>query len=184
MGVLGSVDSIFTRAMTRSVVLFLLLMIICLRSASAETFVCPCKYVPNNSDAQPVHIYNCRKTCKKWDAYMPRPTTFLACVESCETFFTHFAHLYEVDGNRIKQRCDMRTIKKHIQLPQASLPKNAAIDGCQTAVFAYEKCMQQILGPRPGEEDAPQTRLRGANGHVSKLDQLANWRKEKDDPLL
>ena len=163
----------------------LLFLMLCLcTQAGSGSFVCPCKYVPNNTDSQPVHIFNCRKTCKKWDAYMPRPTTYLACIESCETFFAHFAHLYAQDGVRRKLRCDMSTINRHIKLPQASLPKNAAIDGCQTAVFAFDKCMRQILGPPPGEEDAPKTSLRGANGHASKLDQLANWRKAKDDPLL
>ena len=38
-------------------------------------FVCPCKYTPN-SDQQPVKMRDCRKSCKSWDAYMPRPVTW------------------------------------------------------------------------------------------------------------
>lgn len=143
-------------------------------------FVCPCKYTPN-SDQQPVKMRDCRKSCKSWDAYMPRPVTYQACIESCTTFFSHQAHLYETNGDRRKFRCDLRTINRHIRLPQASLPKNAAIDGCETAVYQFGACMRQILGPPPGEEKIS---LRGADGHASKLDQLANWRKEKPDPLL
>ena len=114
---------------------------------------------------------------------MPRPVTFNACVQSCETIFAHLANRYDEKGQRKSISCGMKSLRKHMTLPQASLPKNAAIDGCRTATYSFGKCMDKLLGPVVISKEEHKVALRGA-ASVNMADHLAKHWKKEEDPLL
>ena len=137
----------------------------------------------------------------------PRPTTRQSCETSCEFFYKLLADdldqksnhdpatdvLDFTDATLINPPCTAKYIKMKLgrQLPQASLPKNAAQAGCREAKFVFTKCLKRYLAKQKKASN-----LRGGSeeestggGHISKLEQLKNWKKMAaagggDDPLL
>ena len=140
--------------------------------------------------------------CKPWDKYFPRPTTKLACESSAAFFYQYLAdavqsHPTEAQLSRILAECTCDShfittkLRGSVTLPQASIPKNAAQGGCGQTLQLFEACMKAFFKQQVVETKS----LRGSQSqssdvsHVSKLEQLRNWKKHKrenspNDPLL
>jgi hypothetical protein len=86
--------------------------------------------------------------------------------------------------------CSVQYIQQHIprMLPQASIPKNAAVGGCKEASYMFAKCIKVHLTHMKERDDGKPSALRGSvsgegveqddvPGHASKLSQLKNWKK-------
>ena len=156
---------------------------------------CPCRYKSQTAEEKTAHpkLISCKILCKPWNKYFPRPTTRLACENSCEHFYKYladdFEHRMANDQEWAHPSCTAQYVAARLgTLPQASIPKNAAVAGCKESSFLFARCIQTHLdhikqGKKPsalrgstleGEEDTD--KAENAR-HASKLAQLKNWKQ-------
>ena len=167
---------------------------------------CPCR-LPSDQTGDDVAASmnlkssNCNALCKPWDKYFPRPTTRLACESSCSHFWKYLAEDYEHrsrnDLEWAHPPCTAAFISRRIPggLPQASLPKNAAMAGCREVNYVFSKCIKRYMEKKGLKNGGGKKSLRGLQDddggggeHLSKLEQLKNFKKaaagDANDPLL